>query len=225
MVKAIVSLSGGMDSTTVLASALESREVLAVSFSYGSKHQMYENEASIKVAAHYNVPHKFIGLCDVMASFKSNLLKTGGAIPEGHYEADNMKLTVVPARNIIFASILAGVAVSEDASEIWMGVHAGDHAIYPDCRPGFVMAMENAIRKGTGNDRFMLISPFLYGKKQDILAYGLKNNVPYHLTRTCYKDQPVACGKCGSCQERLESFRLTGVEDPVEYESREVMPK
>lgn len=226
MVKAIVSLSGGMDSTTVLAAAIESgRDVIAVSFGYGSKHQMYENEASSMIAQHYNVPHRFINLCDVMASFRSNLLKTGGAIPEGHYEAESMKLTVVPARNIIFASILVGVAVSEDANSIWMGVHAGDHAIYPDCRSKFVLAMEKALQLGTGNDYLSIVTPFLYGDKQSILEYGIKHNVPYHLTRTCYKDQSIACGKCGSCQERLSAFKAVGVEDPIEYQSREIMSK
>jgi 7-cyano-7-deazaguanine synthase len=225
MVKAIISLSGGMDSATVLACALENkREVFAISFSYGSKHQAYENSASIQIARHYGVQHRFIDLCTVMTGFKSNLLKTGGNIPEGHYEADNMKLTIVPARNIIFASILAGIAVSEGAEEIWLGVHTGDHAIYPDCRPDFVRTMEEAIQIGT-DSHIKLVTPFLYDNKKIILRYGMINKVPYHLTRTCYKAQPTACGKCGSCQERLAAFEQLGVEDPIDYESREVLPR
>jgi 7-cyano-7-deazaguanine synthase len=137
-----------------------------------------------------------------------------------------MKQTVVPARNMIFASVLAGLAASTGADEVWMGMHAGDRAIYPDCRIEFVRSMCETIVLGTGMP-IRLITPFVNDTKRDILKIGLgmAPPVPYHLTRTCYSDRPVACGRCGSCQERLESFKLLGLEDPLEYASREIMKK
>jgi 7-cyano-7-deazaguanine synthase len=225
MAKAIVSLSGGMDSTTVLAHAIEKgREVECIGFTYGSKHNAYENEAARQIAAHYKVPFNLISLKEIMGTFESNLLKTGGDIPEGHYEEESMSQTVVPGRNIIFSSFLAGYAWSRKADEVWLGIHSGDHAIYPDCRPEFYEAMKLAIETGTG-DAVTLAAPFLSGNKTTIIEWGLKREVPYHLSRTCYKDQPIACGRCGACQERLEAFRNNGLEDPIEYISREELPK
>ena len=218
--KAIVSLSGGMDSATVLALALEKgREVLAVGFTYGSKHNRYENEAARKIAEHYAVSFRLLDLTPIMGEFRSDLLLSGGEVPEGHYAEEAMRRTVVPFRNGIFCSILAGIAGSVEAGELWLGVHAGDHFIYPDCRPEFVLHMETAIRKGLDRDEFRLKTPFLQCTKQDILhaGFNMKRQVPYELTRTCYKDQMPACGKCGSCRERLEAFQLLGKADPIEY--------
>ncbi len=226
MTKAIVSLSGGMDSTTVLAHAVVQHhgDVAAVGFTYGSKHNQYENAAAERVAQHYGVPYKLIDLSSVMAGFKSDLMKSGGAIPEGHYEAASMSRTVVPGRNIIFASILAGIAWSEKAEQVWLGIHAGDHFIYPDCRPAFFEAMRKAVLAGTG-DAATLVAPFLFASKADIVKSGLGLDVPYKLTRTCYADQEMACGRCGSCQERLDAFAANKIEDPLAYESRVILPK
>lgn len=222
---AIVSLSGGMDSATVLADALESeRGVQAVMFTYGSKHNPYENAAAIQLARHFQVDVHHFDLSAIMGQFSSNLLKGQGEIPEGHYEAASMSRTVVPGRNTIFASIMLGLAQTLEADEIWIGVHAGDHAIYPDCRPQWVHAMNNVI--GIASEyKVSLYAPFISTNKMGIVRRGLKLEVPYQLTRTCYKDQSVACGKCGSCQERLEAFHKAGVEDPIEYESRDLLPK
>lgn len=223
--KAIVSLSGGMDSVTVLADAVASeRDVEAVGFYYGSKHNVFENAAAQEVAAHYGVPFRLIDLSSIMESFKSDLLLSGGDVPEGHYEQSNMSRTVVPGRNIIFISVLTGIAWTRDALEVWLGIHAGDHAIYPDCRPDFFTAQRAAVEFGTGH-KVTLRAPFLFVNKQQILERGHELGVPYHLTRTCYKAQPMACGKCGSCQERLEAFAKLGRPDPIEYESRVLLPK
>ena len=223
--RVVVSLSGGMDSTAVLAEALDrGYDVLAVGFTYGSKHNTYENAAAINVAEHYNVPFTLIPLTAVARHLKSNLLIDGGDIPEGHYEEETMSQTVVPGRNMIFASILAGIAWSNDADSVWMGVHSGDHAIYPDCRPDFVDAMNEAMQLGT-DERIHLETPFLHANKTSVIDGCDRYNVPWHLTRTCYKDQPIACGKCGSCQERLEAFAANSIEDPIGYETREIMQK
>ena len=216
--KAIVALSGGMDSATVLAWLLDKGyEVYAVTFAYGSKHSSYELKGAQSIIARYRVPRYHFDLGNVFSNFRSDLLKTGGEIPEGHYTDESMKSTVVPGRNIIFTSVLAGLAESLGAKYIALGIHQGDHAIYPDCRIEFHHAMSRAVFIGTG-DQVEFLAPFIDTDKEGILKWGMGHDVPYHLTRTCYKDQQLACGKCGSCVERLEAFAKINQEDPVTYE-------
>lgn len=226
--KVVVSLSGGMDSTTVAGHYLDQgAEVIPVSFSYGSKHNAYENKAAMDVATYYGLPAiKQINLTEAMGNFKSDLLKTGGEIPEGHYEAKSMSATVVPGRNTIFAAMLMGFAQSVEADVVALGVHAGDHHIYPDCRPDFIWHMQGVYFEAT-EGKVSLEAPFLHATKADILRIGYthRRQAPYYLTRTCYKDQPISCGLCGSCQERLEAFQLIGREDPIEYENRGLFAK
>lgn len=227
MKSSVVSLSGGMDSATVLTKAVGEQgvaNVLAVSFAYPSKHNKIELRCAQKIATHYNVKHKVIDITTVMEGFSSNLLKGQGAIPEGHYEAQTMSQTVVPARNIIFGSILAGMAWSIGADSAWLGIHQGDHAIYPDCRADFFQSFKQTIELGSDN-LVSLVAPFLETNKEGILRYGLAYGTPYQLTRTCYQEQEVACGRCGSCQERLASFLAVGEDDPLPYVSRVLLPK
>jgi len=217
--RATVALSGGMDSATVLAFlARTGYEVLPVSFHYGSKHNEHERRAAEEFCLHYGLRLEKIDLSSVMGSFQSALLKSSGdPIPEGHYTDSSMSQTVVPGRNIIFLSILAGYAWTNGASVIGIGIHQGDHAIYPDCRPNFFNAMNDAIQYGT-DERVRIVAPFLLTDKEGILRWGLQNGLPYEKTRTCYKDQPISCGRCGSCVERLEAFKRMGVVDPIPYE-------
>jgi len=220
-------LSGGMDSSTLLAYLLDKDyDVTACVFTYGSKHNAYENRAAKSIVEHYRnlgfpVAPIYMDLTEIFKPFKSDLLLSGGAIPEGHYEAENMKSTVVPGRNLMFISIMAGIAESIDARLVALGVHAGDHAIYPDCREDFIHSANNTVMLSS-DGRVAITAPFQSFNKADILhaGYILENGLfpPYHLTRTCYKDQELACGKCGSCQERLEAFQKIGIVDPIEYE-------
>ena len=222
--KALLALSGGIDSTTVLAWLLDSGySVHCCLFHYGSKHNKFEIEAAKNVYAYYEkeFPGRMLGITEidlrtVFANYRSNLLQGQGEIPEGHYNDKTMSQTVVPARNIIFLSMMAGLAESNNIDKIAIGIHQGDHHIYPDCRPEFFYEQAKAIFAGTSNN-VLPIAPFLLHNKASIVRYGLTVGAPYHLTRTCYKAQPVACGKCGSCVERLEAFKLCGVEDPIEY--------
>lgn len=220
--KIVLALSGGLDSSTLCGYYLEKGyEVVPVGFKYGSKHNIYENEAADKVAQYFGLEKPVLLELDFIGKlFKSDLLLAGGEIPEGHYTDQSMSSTVVPARNLIFASIVAGYAESIEANTISLGVHGGDHHIYPDCRPTFVSALNTTVMLAT-DGKVRVDAPFLYSSKGDIIRMGLALNnikVPYHLTRTCYKEQELACGKCGSCVERLEAFKEVGVPDPIQYE-------
>lgn len=222
--KAIVSLSGGLDSTVVLARVLEDlppEQVLAVNFFYGSKHGVYEQRAAIGVARHFCVDLKTVILVGAFRGVESALMANSpDPIPEGHYNDASMKATVVPGRNMIFLSVLAGIAMTEGARDVYVGVHAGDCHSYPDCRPEFIQAMGTAYFRASPDRPLFLVAPLQHRNKEQVLRYGnsMTKRVPYELTRTCYKDQPLACGKCGSCNERLEAFKLAGIPDPIEYE-------
>jgi 7-cyano-7-deazaguanine synthase len=225
MKKVVMALSGGMDSATLLGLLLEQDyAVHAITFYYGSKHNKWENAATTDLIEYYQrndapvIPH-FVDISAVMGNFNSNLMLSGGDIPEGHYEDENMRKTVVPGRNMIFASIAAGLAESIGAEKIALGVHSGDHHIYPDCRKEFIKALDSAIY--LSSDRSVeVIAPLIDEDKESILRKGLlcSPSVPYELTRTCYKDQIVSCGKCGSCCERLEAFNKLQMPDPIPYE-------
>ncbi len=217
--KAVVLLSGGMDSVTAFYWALEKFEVLAaLSFDYGSKH----NEREIPFAAHHckkeNVKHTVVSLPFVNELFQSDLLKSGGEIPEGHYEAENMKQTVVPFRNGIMLSIAAGYAESIEAKRLVIAAHAGDHAIYPDCRESFMSSMSSAIEEGTYLG-VAITRPFISDRKENIVVVGEKLGVDYSMTWSCYKGKEKHCGKCGTCMERKEAFQLAKAKDPTLYEN------
>ena len=213
-----MSLSGGMDSTTVLNWLINAGYLVeCVSFTYGSKHNPFEKQSAIDVANFYDIPLHHFDLSLIFKNFTSNLLTGQGEIPEGHYTDQSMSKTVVPGRNIIFLSILAGLAWSIGATKIAIGIHQGDHAIYADCRAEFYKAMDLALYLGTDN-KVEIIAPFLNTDKTGILEWGLKHKTPYQLTRTCYKEQSLSCGKCGSCVERLEAFKNQDVKDPIQYE-------
>lgn len=216
--KIVISLSGGMDSATLLGYYINKKDtVMAVSFHYGSKHNEFELEAAKKLARYYSIPHKIVKIDTIFENIKSNLLMSGGNIPEGHYEEESMKVTIVPGRNLIFSSILAAIAESNNYNAIALGVHSGDHAIYPDCRPGFMLGLNEVIFHSS-DFKLIALSPFLNLNKTEILKTGFNIGVPYQFTRTCYKHQEVSCGKCGSCTERLEAFSNIGETDPVKYE-------
>ena len=186
-----------MDSAVLLSHLIVlGYSVECVNFIYGSNHNKFEKEMARKLAEYYKVELINIDTSYLFESFKSNLL--GGEIPEGHYEDENMKLTVVPGRNLIFSSILSGLAESKGFSKIAIGVHMGDHAIYPDCRQEFTKSLDTTIYLSSDR-KVELITPFIDTDKIGICELGLKNKVPFEMTRTCYKDQELPCGKCGSC--------------------------
>ena len=235
---AVVSLSGGMDSSTLLLRALsEYNSVTALSFDYGQKHRVELERAQSLIDyladKGHNVTYKQIKLDGLVDLLNSALVQGGDDVPEGHYEQDNMKETVVPNRNKMFASITQAVALSkanatEEQVDICLGIHAGDHAIYPDCRQEFRDADYKAFTEGNWDaDKVTYYTPFLNGDKFDILVEGQsachKLNIDfdevYKRTNTSYK--PTAEGlsdyKSASSVERIEAFLKLGRKDPVAY--------
>lgn len=215
-----LALSGGMDSATLLGlikDFYKYKRIYCLGFNYGSKHNKYEIECAKKLAKHYDVEYTLLDMSFINKLFVSNLLQSGEDIPEGHYNDETMSKTVVPGRNIIFASILAGYAWSKNCKDIALGVHFGDHHVYSDCRKEFIKSLDTCLYLGTDR-RVNVISPFIDINKKEILEIGTRLNVPYKITRTCYKDQVDSCGKCGSCVERLEAFESLGLTDPINYQ-------
>jgi 7-cyano-7-deazaguanine synthase len=213
--KVLVVVSGGMDSVTALYHTTYKygkENVEALTFNYESKH----NNKEIPLAKHHcnvlDIKHNVLNLD--FSLFKSDLLKTGGDIPEGHYAQENMSRTVVPFRNGIMLSFAAGVADSIGAKKIILGSHFGDHAIYKDCREVFTSAIKTAIMLGTDNE-VSVESPFNTLMKYDIVEIGTRFNIDYSKTWSCYKGQDRPCGKCGTCVERTEAFLKNGLKDPL----------
>lgn len=215
--KVVVIYSGGMDSFTVLNRALhDGKEVYALTFDYGQRH-VKEIEYASTVCKSLDVNHKVIDISAINQLLAGSSLTDDLDIPEGHYEAESMKSTVVPNRNMILLSLAVGYAVSVGASQVYYGAHSGDHAIYPDCRPEFVMKM-NDVCKIANYESVEIFSPYLKETKSDILTDGLKMGLKYDNTWTCYNGREKACGQCGACQERLEAFKDNNVTDPLNYE-------
>ena len=212
--KAVLIYSGGLDSTTLLYEYMDSI-ALAVTFDYGSKHNAREIAYARENCKRLGIKHLVIPLAFIDQYFKSDLLLSGGDIPEGSYADDNMKSTVVPFRNGIMLAIAAGLAESYELDAVMLANHSGDHAIYPDCRPAFVDAFAAAVEAGTYNG-VKVVSPYCNIDKRAIALRGKALGLDYSLTYSCYKGGEKHCGKCGTCVERKEA--LAGF-DPTEYEA------
>jgi len=223
--KVVVLCSGGMDSVTALFWALQHHTVMAaLSFDYGAKHNHREIPFAAVQARLAGTTHTVIPLGFIGTHFQSDLLKSGGEIPEGHYAADNMKSTVVPFRNGIMLAVAGGLAESTGAEGVVIAAHGGDHTIYPDCREDFMLAMGDALRLGTYAG-IRLLRPFITMDKAQIAAEGTRLGVDFAQTWSCYKGGAVHCGKCGTCVERREAFLEAGVTDPTQYETTDPIPK
>ena len=217
MKKAVVIYSGGMDSRTVLEKAIhDDYDVHALSFNYGQRHSV-ELEYARRVTDKKGIIHKIIDISSINDLLQGSSLTGDIDIPEGHYEEESMKSTVVPNRNMIMLSLAIAYAVSIGTDKVYYGAHAGDHAIYPDCRPEFLEKM-NSVAAIANYEAVNIYAPYLDGNKETILQDGFKMGVDYEDTWTCYNGRQKACGKCGACQERLEAFKAVGRTDPLMYE-------
>jgi len=209
--------SGGMDSFTLINRLTrQPGRVFALSFDYGQRHRKELGYARAVCEA-LAIPHRVIDIGSINQLLGGSSLTDDIDVPEGHYEDQSMRSTVVPNRNMIMLSLAIGYAISVDAGRVVYGAHGGDHAIYPDCRPDFVARM-NAVAAVANYQPVSISAPYLHWSKTDILREGLAMGLDYSRTWTCYNGRERACGRCGSCVERLEAFAACGVRDPLEYE-------
>ena len=211
----VIIVSGGMDSVTLLYE-YKDRIALGISFDYGSNHNSKEIPFAKLHCERLGIKHITIPLDFMHQYFKSSLLEGADAIPEGHYEDENMKSTVVPFRNGIMLAIAAGIAESNGLSNVMIANHGGDHAIYPDCRPEFISAMSQATKAGSYNG-VTVLAPYTNISKSDIARHGKALGIDYTETWSCYKGGKKHCGKCGTCVERKEALQEAGIEDKTEY--------
>lgn len=219
MKDSVIVLSGGMDSVTMLHEYKE-RIALALTFDYGSNHGAREIAMARRNCELLGVEIMVIPLHPVFRNVHSSLLEGAQAIPEGHYAEENMKSTVVPFRNGVMLSVACAIAEDRGLKHVMIANHGGDHSIYPDCRPGFISAMSQAMTEGTYAG-VSVLAPYTDITKADIARHGKAVGVDYALTWSCYKGGEKHCGKCGTCVERREAMREAGIQDPTDYEAEE----
>ena len=224
--QAVVLVSGGMDSSTLLWKLVhEGVKSTALSIHYGQRHEV-ELDAAHKICQLAGVPHTEIDLRSVGQFLKgSSQTDPSVAVPQGRYDDPSMKVTVVPNRNMMMLSIAAAFGIGQGIYSIAYAAHAGDHAIYPDCRPEFVESMK-LVLSHCDYKKVKLLTPFLKSSKANIVKAGTKIGMPFEKTWSCYSpiyfnengdEKMIHCGKCGTCVERREAFRLAKVEDPTQY--------
>ncbi len=216
--EAIVVVSGGMDSVT-LAYHLraEGYALHLLGFNYGQRH-VRELDSMRSCARALEASSEVRDLSDVFKAMSTSSLTGSKPVPHGHYAEESMRDTVVPNRNAIMFNIAAGIAISRGAQAVGVGVHAGDHFIYPDCRPSFIEALQHEIDEGNeGFNPPRILAPFLMKTKAQICSRGTELGVPWAETWSCYEGGAVHCGRCGTCVERVLAFREAGVPDPTIY--------
>lgn len=216
MKDSLLILSGGMDSVTMLYD-YQQRIGLALSFNYGANHNAKEIAFAQLHCGRLGIRHLVVDLDFMGRYFSSSLLEGAEAIPEGNYNEENMKSTVVPFRNGIMLSVAAGMANSLGLKVVMIANHGGDHAIYPDCRPEFVQAMDGAIQAGTDAE-VRILAPYTNLSKTQIALRGKELGIDYSETWSCYKGQEHHCGQCGTCRERIEALRDAGINDTTIYD-------
>jgi 7-cyano-7-deazaguanine synthase len=238
-IKLVAVFSGGLDSATMMFGLAQKHKlgpenIHAISFDYGQRHRK-ELDSAAAICGRFGIWHDIVDLTSItsLLGTESVLVNHNLTMPEGHYAQENMKATVVPNRNMIMYSIAAGIAVADQATMLGVGVHAGDHYIYPDCRPAFMVHLSDTIVSGNTGflaPGFHISTPFLYTTKEHIArhAYELEDWLPkefIYLTWSCYKGGDIHCGRCGTCVERVEALYNAGIEtgheDPTAYADTE----
>ena len=216
MKDSVIVVSGGMDSVTLLYEKKD-EIALGISFDYGSNHNHNELPLAALHCQRLGIAHVVIPLGFMRQYFKSSLLESGDSIPDGSYDEENMKSTVVPFRNGVMLAVAAGIAESNGLTKVLIANHGGDHTIYPDCRPEFIAAMDAAVEAGTFA-RVRVVAPYTNISKADIARRGRALGIDYAETWSCYKGGDVHCGTCGTCVERKEALREAGIEDNTPYQ-------
>lgn len=225
---AVAIVSGGMDSVTLAHLMVsEGYDLSILAFDYGQRHKKelgYAEHCAESLGTNFEV----VDLSGVGQLLSGSALTDDIDVPHGHYAEETMAVTVVPNRNAIMLSVAYGAAVAGGAQAVAAAVHAGDHYVYPDCRPAFIEAfdqMERLAVEGFGDESLHLYTPFVHKTKAEIVEIGAGLDVPYEETWSCYEGGEAHCGLCGTCNERKEAFELTGVPDPTIYRDRQAAKK
>jgi 7-cyano-7-deazaguanine synthase len=216
----LVLYSGGLDSTVLLWSLKKSHHphLKAIMFDYGQRHAK-ELTCGTSICVRNDIDYVLADLSAVNHLIAKGSQSGSEPVPHGHYAEESMRRTIVPNRNMIMIAIAVGHAVTTDRDKVYYAAHAGDHAVYPDCRPSFTVPLREAVVQGNAWDKVDLYSPFLDMTKADIVKLGVSIGAPLQDTWSCYAGGHAHCGKCGTCVERREAFQLAGVQDPTVYES------
>lgn len=225
MKKAVVVLSGGLDSTTCMGIAqAEGYELLALTFDYGQRHKI-ELESARRVAEHYGVTDHRVVKLDFLRDIGGSALTSDHLSVPTDGLTDEIPITYVPGRNLLFLAIASSYAEVMDAEAIFIGVNALDYSGYPDCRPEFIESVQTAIERGTKKgvegQKTLIQIPLVHWTKAEIIRHGRELKVPYELTTSCYQGAAEACGTCDSCRLRLNGFAEAGYEDPIRYQHEE----
>ena len=221
--KVVAIVSGGLDSVTMAYELVRRNyEIILISYNYGQRHKK-EIMYAKKCAENLGVQHHIVDL-QVLSNLLggSSLTSEEISVPDGHYAEESIRITVVPNRNAIMINIATALAVSMKCDYVATGVHGGDHYIYPDCRPEYIVAQTEALRlanSGFVSNEFEVLAPFVNIPKDEIVKIGEAIGVPWLETWSCYKGGEIHCGSCGTCFERREAFSLAGVRDPTNYET------
>ncbi len=215
LMKAVLILSGGVDSTTLLYKLVDDGyDVHALTFNYAQRHKK-EIDCARKIAAKLGITHRVVDLSSVAGLLGDSALLGGKDVPSCHYTEEAARQTIVPNRNMIMLSLAAGYAEACEIPEIFYAAHKNDSAIYPDCRAEFVEALKPAIRLATAWHPVELCAPFVQMTKAEIVSLGLKLHVPYEFTWSCYRGEERPCRSCPTCIEREEAFQINGAKDPL----------
>jgi 7-cyano-7-deazaguanine synthase len=215
--KTVVLLSGGLDSTALLFYLLgKGHELRALGVNYGQRHKR-ELTMAREIASMAKVPYEIADLQPITRLLSNSALTNMNIeVPEGHYADENMKITVVPNRNMLMLSVAIAWAISEEFDAVAYAAHAGDHAIYPDCREDFIEALARAAALASWHP-IQILRPFVHKTKAEIVKIGNQNHAPLDLTWSCYQGGSSHCGRCGTCVERREAFGMAGIPDPTAY--------
>ena len=212
--KKIVLYSGGLDSTVLIWSLRPDVKALLVDYDQRHKKELVR---AAELCQSNNIEFNIADLTGIRHLLNKGSQSGPEQPPEGHYTEMSMKTTIVPNRNSIMLSVAIGWAISTDCHEVWFAAHAGDHTIYPDCRPEFINAFNEAMLLANAWNPVVVVAPFKNMSKAQIVKLGAELHVPFAATWSCYVGKAKHCGKCGTCVERKEAFQLAGVEDPTEY--------
>ncbi len=219
MKKAVVLLSGGLDSTTLLYWVVKQvYKPHVLSFDYGQRHKK-ELEFAKKTCEKLKAEHRIVDLTSVNELLQGSALTTEGiSVPEEHYTHETQKVTVVPNRNAIMLNIAVGYALSIGAGRVFYAAHHNDRAIYPDCREEYIQSQNKTAKLANDAPDLEIIAPFVHKTKAELVRMASELGVPFEDTWSCYKGGERACGVCGTCRERIEAFELNGLEDAIDYE-------